>query len=579
MHFIDLSIFVIYMLAMLGVGFYFLKKNEGADDYYVGGRTMGSGHIGLSVVATDVGGGFSIGLGGLGFVMGLSGSWMLFTGLLGAWLAAVFLIPKVKDNPAFSRFLTFPQIFGHYFNRRVALLAGIISAIGYTGFTSSQILAGAKLASGTITGLDLTTALLIMGVIAVVYTVMGGMKAVIYTDTIQWAILMGGLIFIGLPVSFLAVGGLEQLTFSNITSWQWLSEQSARSMLAIRTTLPAEFLSLTNITWQQIVNWAITIIPIWFVGMTLYQRIYACRDTRTARRAWYLAGLFEWPIMAFMGVMLGLLARVAAEQGMFVNVAGGTITDPETGLPMLLRTVLPVGLTGLMLSAYFSAILSTADSCLMASSGNIVTDIISHFRKTDQDAPETLRLSQVVTLIVGALALWLATMMTNVLDLMLYSYAFMVSGLFVPIIGALFWKRRSNVAAFWAMLMGGIVTVLLQTTILTTIDENANLQTIAGSIYSYFPATLQQNWSSLGNPELYSLLQQTIAANSIVYLPVINLSFRLPFGLDPNFFGLSASCIIYITLTYLYPNKNKNKTWQRTTVSTTTSIPLKTTQV
>ncbi|QCR21977.1 sodium:solute symporter [Pontibacter sp. SGAir0037] len=502
MHFIDLSIFILYMLAMLGVGFYFLKKNQGADDYYVGGRTMGSGHIGLSVVATDVGGGFSIGLGGLGFALGLSGSWMLFTGLLGAWLAAVFLIPKVKNKSAFQRFLTFPQIFGYYFNTRVALLAGVISAIGYTGFTSSQILAGAKLASGTFANLDLTTALLIMGVIAVVYTVMGGLKAVIYTDTIQWAILMGGLVFIGIPVSFLAVGGdMGALTFSQLFNWTWLAEQSSRSMNAIRTTLPPEFLSLTNITWQELVNWSITIIPIWFVGMTLYQRIYACRDERTAKRAWYLAGLFEWPIMAFMGVSLGILARVASEQGMFeaLGAATGSAVDPETGLPMLLRTVLPVGLMGLMLSAYFSAILSTADSCLMASSGNIVTDIISYFRKMDPDAPSTLRLSQLVTLLVGAFALWLASTMTNVLDLMLYSYAFMVSGLFVPVIGALFWKRRSNAGAFWAMLAGGLVTVLLQ----------------------------------------------------------IQERFSLPFGLDPNMFGLLASFVLYLTLTLLYPNKNR----------------------
>ncbi len=579
MHFIDLSIFVVYMLAMLGVGFYFLKKNEGADDYYVGGRKMGSGHIGLSVVATDVGGGFSIGLGGLGFAMGLSGSWMLFTGLLGAWLAAVFLIPKVKDNPAFSRFLTFPQIFGHYFNRRVALLAGIISAIGYAGFTSSQILAGAKLASGTITGLDLTTALLIMGIIAVVYTVMGGMKAVIYTDTVQWAILMGGLIFIGLPVSFLAVGGMEELTFANVFNWQWLTEQSAKSMLAIRTTVPPEFLSLTNITWQQIINWAITIIPIWFVGMTLYQRIYACRDTKTARRAWYLAGFFEWPIMAFMGVMLGLLARVAAEQGMFAGLAGGTVTDPETGLPMLLRTVLPIGLTGLMLSAYFSAILSTADSCLMASSGNIVTDILSHFRKIDPDAPSTLKLSQLVTLIVGALALWLATMMTNVLDLMLYSYAFMVSGLFVPIIGALFWKRRSNTAAFWAMLLGGATTILLQVSIAQTINPDTDLQTMAGMLYTYFPVELQQTWSSLSQQELHALVTQTLENYSMIYWPWLGTGFHLPFGLDPNFFGLLTSTFIYISLTYLTPNKKSETTWQKTATSATASSPQKTIQV
>ncbi|RAU83183.1 sodium:solute symporter family protein [Pontibacter arcticus] len=555
MHFVDLTIFALYMLAMLGFGFYFLKKNDGADDYYVGGREMGSTHIGLSVVATDVGGGFSIGLGGLGFTMGLSGSWMLFTGLLGAWLAAVFLIPKVKDNPAFSKFLTFPQLFGYYFNRRVALLAGIISAIGYTGFTSSQILAGAKLASGTIQNLDLTTALLIMGVIAVVYTVMGGMKAVIYTDTIQWAILMGGLIFIGMPVSFLAVGGLEQLTFANITDTQWLSAQSERSMAAIRTTLPSDFLSLTNITWQQVVNWAITIIPIWFVGMTLYQRIYASRDTATARRAWYLAGFFEWPVMAFMGVLLGLLSRVAAEQGMFDSLTGGAAIDPETGLPMLLRTVLPIGLTGLMLSAYFSAILSTADSCLMASSGNIVSDILSHFRKIDPDAHSTLRLSQLVTLLVGILALWLASMMTNVLDLMLYSYAFMVSGLFVPIIGALFWKRRSSTGAFWAMLAGGSVTVLLQVWMVTTVADPADIQAQASTLQSYFPADLQATWTNLSGSQLHTLVSQTIAANSLIQVPLLGISFRLPYQLDPNFFGLTVSFLLYITFTYLYPNK------------------------
>ncbi|ARS35080.1 sodium:solute symporter family protein [Pontibacter actiniarum] len=578
MHYIDLSIFVLYMLAMLGVGFYFLKKNEGAEDYYVGGRSMSSGHIGLSVVATDVGGGFSIGLGGLGFAMGLSGSWMLFTGLLGAWLAAVFLIPKVKDNPAFASFLTFPQLFGYYFNARVALLAGVISAIGYTGFTSSQILAGAKLASGTFVGLDLNTALLIMGVIAVVYTVMGGLKAVIYTDTVQWAVLMGGLVFIGVPVSFLAVGGMDTLDFSQILNPDYLAAQSSKSMEAIRATLPPEFLSLSNITWQQVVNWAITIIPIWFVGMTLYQRIYACRDTKTARRAWYIAGLFEWPIMAFMGVSLGILARVAAEQGMFDALGAGAVVDPETGLPMLLRSVLPVGLMGLMLSSYFSAILSTADSCLMASSGNIVTDVLSHFFSIDPDSPKTLRLSQLVTLLVGAFALWLATMMTNVLDLMLYSYAFMVSGLFVPIVGALFWERRSSLAAFWAMLVGGIVTVVLQVSTLGTPGPDADILLLSDKVQSFFPAEVKQTWLSMSEFEVRALVEHTLSANSIVHIPWLDLTFALPFNLDPNLFGLTASLVLYISLTLLYPDKTKKKTWQRTTASATTPIHPETTQ-
>ena len=168
MHPIDIVIFVVYFLAMLGIGFFFYGKNKNTEDYYVGGRNMGSTHIGLSVVATDVGGGFSIGLGGLGFVMGIAGSWMLFTGLIGAWLSAIFLIPKVNRLSKKINLLTFPQLFEYFYNSKVALLAGIISAIGYIGFTSSQILAGAKLASATFTELSMQQALIIMGVIAVV---------------------------------------------------------------------------------------------------------------------------------------------------------------------------------------------------------------------------------------------------------------------------------------------------------------------------------------------------------------------------------------------------------------------------
>ena len=436
MAIIDLVIFFVYMVVMLGVGYYFMKSNTGQDDYYVGGRNIGPWHIGLSVVATDVGGGFSVGLGGLGFVMGLSGSWMLFTGLLGAWLAAVYLIPKVKSNPAFASFYTFPQIFKHLYNNKVAVVAGIICFIGYLGFTSSQLLAGAKLASGTFPDLGLDTALIIMGAIAVVYTVLGGLKAVTYTDTIQWIILLLGFIFIGLPISYYHVGGWD----------------------GIRATLPDEFFSLTNLRWQDFVNWGITIMPIWFVGMTLYQRIFASRDVASAKKAWFIAGFFEWPVMAFMGVSLGLLARVAYEQGM-IGV-GMENFDPEMGLPILLSTVLPAGIMGLMMSAYFSAVLSTADSCLMAASGNLTTDLFKDYFDRQSDK-KNMRMSQLFTLLIGVAALVIAWQMTNVLTLMIYSYAFMVSGLLVPLLAGLFWNCTNAKAAMGSMISGGLTTVLL----------------------------------------------------------------------------------------------------------------------
>ncbi len=470
MHLIDLMIFIAYMAVMLGVGFFFMGKNSNQEDYYVGGRSIGSWHIGLSVVATDVGGGFSVGLGGLGFVMGLSGSWMLFTGLLGAWLAAVVLIPRVKADPSFAKFFTFPQIIGHLYNSTAARVAAVICFLGYLGFTSSQLLAGAKLASGTFPELNLNHALLIMGAIVVIYTVVGGLKAVIYTDTIQWIILMAGLLFIGVPLSFIYVGGWE----------------------GIYTTLPNEFFTLTNLTWQDLVNWGITIIPIWFVGMTLYQRIFASRDVKSAKKAWFIAGLFEWPIMAFLGVSLGLLSRVAVEQGALEGLTAGM--DPEMGLPVLLSQILPVGILGLMMSAYFSAILSTADSCLIAASGNMATDILGGVLKGKSFKME-VRISQVLTLIIGVAALWIAWQMTEVLSLMLYSYAFMVSGLLVPVVAGLFFGQHNVRAAVASMIAGGSVTAGL------TIADPA-----------------------------------------------------LPWGLDPNLFGLTVSLSIFLAINYYDKN-------------------------
>ncbi|MGE0091204.1 MAG: sodium:solute symporter [Bacteroidales bacterium] len=438
-HFIDLSIFIIYLLLMLGIGFYFMKKNNSREDYYVGGRSMSAGHIGLSVVATDVGGGFSIGLGGLGFVMGLSGSWMLFTGLIGAWLSAVLLIPKVYPIAKQKKFLTFPQSLSHHYSPKVALVAGIISLIGYVGFTSSQILAGAKLASATFPSITIGNAILIMGVIAVAYTVVGGIKAVIYTDTVQWILLMVGLIFIGIPLGYFKLGG-----------WEIISK-----------SVPDHFFSLTDISFVQIFNWFITIVPIWFVGMTLYQRIFACKDKRTAQKAWYIAGLFEWPVMAFMGIILGMFAKVAFDQGMFASIGffPGTDIDPELGLPLLLRTILPVGLMGIMMSAYFSAIMSTADSCLMAASGNLSTDILGQLKGKIGKA--NIKYPQMVTLLIGVFAIILATKMQNVLELMLYSYAFMVSGLLAPVIGTLVVKKPSPTAAMMSMIFGGSTTLVL----------------------------------------------------------------------------------------------------------------------
>jgi SSS family solute:Na+ symporter len=469
MTWIDYLIFGMYMAVIIGIGFYFFKKNKNHEDYYVGGRDISPSHVGLSIAATDVGGGFSIGLGGLGYAIGLSGSWLLFTGLVGAWLSAVFIIPKVKKVDRQHGMLTYPDFLAYRYGRAVALLAALISGIGYLGFTGAQVLAGAKLMAGTVLpeavwGIDpLKFALVVMGAVIVLYTVLGGIKAVIYTDTVQWIVLFGGLLFFALPAAILKIGGIGKLI----------------------EKLPAGHLSLLQVEPARFINWMVTIIPIWLIGMTLYQRMYACRDERAAKKAWYLAGLFEYPAMAFIGVALGACGRA-----LFTEI------ESEMAVPLLIKTVLPVGLTGIVVAAYFSAVMSTADSCLMAASGNFVNDLFEKLSGKPWSNRKHVFISQLTTLFIGAAAILLALSFNTVLGGILHAYAFMVSGLTVPTLGAFFWKRSSAPAALAAMLTGGGFT-------------------------------------------LFCLLRGTV----------------LPWGLDATLFGILLSALVFVPVSLLYPAK------------------------
>jgi SSS family solute:Na+ symporter len=242
---------------------------------------------------------------------------------------------------------------------------------------------------------------------------------------------MVGLLVFALPFTLHEVGGVQGL----------------------RAALPAGHFDLFDLSPLTFINWFITIAPIWVVGMTLYQRMFATRTTRDAQKAWFIAGLFEWPGMAFAGVSLGLMSRA-----LFPGI------DAELGVPMLLTSVLPVGLAGIVVASYFSAIMSTADSCIIASSGNVVGDIIQRSPWKLKDHRLEVRASQITTLALGAVAILIASRFSMVLDAILQAYSFLVAGLFVPTLGAYFWPRATGRGAFWGMISGGSTTLALLVT-------------------------------------------------------------------------------------------------------------------
>ena len=157
MHPADLTILTLYLLGVLGVGVWFLRRQQRSDEYFVGDRRMGAGHIGLSVV---------------------------------------LLIPRVKTLGDRYGWTTYPEFLEHRFDGKTRLVAALVSGLGYAAFVGAQLLAGAKLSAAAF-DVNLTTAVWIMAGVVIVYTSFGGLQAVVFTDTIQWAVPLSALVLVG----------------------------------------------------------------------------------------------------------------------------------------------------------------------------------------------------------------------------------------------------------------------------------------------------------------------------------------------------------------------------------------------
>jgi len=223
--------------------------------------------------------------------------------------------------------------------------------------------------------------------------------------------------------------------------------------------------------------------------------MFACRDTQTAKRAWYLAGFLEFPLMAVSGVILGMCARVLLPD-----------MEPEMAVPAMIRDLLPIGITGIIIAAYFSAIMSTADSCLMAASANLTQDVL----KIPASHTKTVRISMIATALLGLAAIFLASQANQVLDAILYAYGFMVSGLVFPTLAALFWPKVSAKTALASMLSGGLCAIALMTGLLP-LPETLTALGLDVSIYGLALSALTMFIGYKFSPELTATAQDVEA--------------------------------------------------------------------
>ncbi|WP_277543057.1 sodium:solute symporter family protein [Haloarcula laminariae] len=426
-----LGIVAVYILAILGIGLYASKYVKTGDDFMLAGKRLGPVFIAGTVAATEIGGGSSIGVAEQSFGdWGLSSGWYVLTMAI-AFVVLAFLAPRLRSTLT----TTVSEFFKRRFGTANHVLTAVVLLLPMIGLTAVQIIASGIILS-IIVGIEYQLAVVIMGTIAVGYSVVGGLWSVTLTDLAQWILVIAGVV-ITVPFALQTVGG-------------WGTMQAELE--------PWRFSLTQGIGWRQIISLTVVYITSFSVGQEYIQRYFAAESDRAAKLG-SLGAAGTYALFAFVPAILGLAALTYQQQGNTVPFVAEYGT--RYVLPGFATVVLPDIILGILFGALVSATMSSADSDLVAASTIVVNDLYEEYINPDASPEKLGRLTKIVTGVIGVSAIGIALFNVGVIvELLLFSFSFRAAGIFVPYIGSHFWDGGSSVGSFLAISAGSAVVGL-----------------------------------------------------------------------------------------------------------------------
>lgn len=422
----DTAIIFVYLGLMVAVGVYASRRQSNVEDYYLAGRRLGSISIACLWLASWVGGASIVGSSAKAYDFGISGVWYIAALTIGCLLFAIFFAARVKRIGDTGGHLTYPDFIESRFDRRTRIAATITTAAAYIAYAAGQLVAAGGIIH-VLLGWDLGPSFALATAVVIAYTATGGYLAVTYTDWIQVILLFVGIVIIGLPVAFLHAG----------------------SPAEVAAALPASYFELGSWGWPTIAAFVVSITLSFFTAMDGFTRCFAARSEGVAKKGAYLAVVGLVPL-AFAATWLGISAAV-----LFPGAE-----NSNNILTTFIIELFPVGLKGLVLIAILSALMSTADICILTASANLTRDVYQRFFDPTAGKKRMLRLSMLSSLVIGLLAAFLAWQMQDVLDTLLLAFTLNSAALFLPTIAAVYWRRVDSSAAFWSISLSFSVIIL-----------------------------------------------------------------------------------------------------------------------
>jgi len=426
---IYLILFGIYLVFMAIVGVYSGRKVAVSyEEYAVSGRRMPLRYLVATYAATGMGAGFTIGTAQKAAFLGL-GAAMYPTGESGASLITSLLAKPVHKISQKLKLYTVPQLLENAYGVEVRTFCAIITAICLSIIAGGQLIGGSSIISA-ITGLDINASLWIAAAIVLFYTVYGGLWAVVYTDFIQSIVVYIGLL-VTLPFALKAAGGWSNVVATISATSPSLLKLASGAVLGF---FFVSFLSSTFNAWSDQIE---------------FQRIFAAKDGETARRA-LIARAFVQAPTGWISAILGLCALVIL----------GANTEPALLLPNLIKVVLPPAVGAVFIVGLMGAVMSTADSALIAGSTVLIQDIYRRFINPTVSDEHTLKVGRLITLILGIFSVILCFYLPGIVDAIILAFSIKGAAFAFPTIMAIFKPGFLNKhGALWGSVLAAATVI------------------------------------------------------------------------------------------------------------------------
>ncbi|QOV13439.1 sodium/proline symporter PutP [Viridibacillus arvi] len=424
---------VIYMIAMLVIGWYAFRRTTNLTDYMLGGRSLGPAVTALSAGAADMSGWLLMGLPGAIYASGLIEAWIAVGLTVGAYLNWMFVAPRLRMYTQVSNnSITIPSYLDNRLRDKTKLLriaSGLIILVFFTFYVSSGMVAGGVFFESSF-GYDYHTGLLISSGVVIAYTLFGGFLAVSYTDFIQGLVMFLALIIVPIFGLFLT-GGLGE---------------TVDSIKEVDPKLLSLFAGTTITGIISTVAWGLGYFGQPHI-IVRFMAIKSVKETKQARRI----GI-SWMLLSLFGAIATALVGVA-----YYQQNAGVLKNPETVFIVLGQILFHPFIAGIMLAAILAAIMSTISSQLIVTSSALVEDIYKAVFKSNSSDKQYVFLGRMAVLLVSILAMALAWKQDNkILDLVSFAWAGFGSAFGPIILLTLYWRKITNWGALAGMVTGAV---------------------------------------------------------------------------------------------------------------------------